>query len=134
MLELVVVKRLRVLADTLLYRLYVTVFGEQQRFVFRVFLTVEIDIAVFTRGNGEHIVEVDDRIVLDLDEVQSFSHFAVLVLERGERGEVIHAADPQDDADVFARVLLTDLSVKEQVRRERRKVVYILFADFVNLE
>jgi len=78
-LELVVVKRLRVLADTLLYRLYVTVFGEQQRFVFRVFLTVEIDIAVFTRGNGEHIVEVDDRIVLDLDEVQSFSHFAVLV-------------------------------------------------------
>lgn len=134
MLELVVVKRLRVLADTLLYRLYVTVFGEQQRFVFRVFLTVEIDIAVFTRGNGEHIVEVDDRIVLDLDEVQSFSHFAVLVLERGKRGEVIHAADPQDDADVFARVLLTDLSVKEQVRRERRKVVYILFADFVNLE
>ena len=134
MLERVVVKRLRVLADTLLYRLYLTVFGEQQRFVFRVFLTVEIDIAVFTRGNGEHIVEVDDRIVLDLDEVQSFSHFAVLVLERGKRGEVIHAADPQDDADVFARVLLTDLSVKEQVRRERRKVVYILFADFVNLE
>jgi len=57
-----------------------------------------------------------------------------LSLERGKRGEVIHAADPQDDADVFARVLLTDLSVKEQVRRERRKVVYILFADFVNLE
>ena len=69
MLERVVVKRLRVLADTLLYRLYLTVFGEQQRFVFRVFLTVEIDIAVFTRGNGEHIVEIENSIAADFDKI-----------------------------------------------------------------
>ena len=57
--------------------------------------------------HGEHAVEVDDRVVADLEEVHAVAHASVLRLERRVRGQGFEAAHV-----TFTREVAQELKVE----------------------
>lgn len=103
----------------------VAILGQEQGLIPGISHLRDIHIGILPGRDGKHIVEIDNRIVFDFDKVQSLRYPAVLFLEGGQRGKVVHAVDRQNDAYVLALVALTWLLVLKQVGRMGRKIPHI---------